>query len=409
MTNANPPFPAEWSIKSLIDKDPFPAYEELRKGGPLFWDSGFKCWVVLSYDLCRTVEFDEGTYRALPPMDEPPVSFEIKGDPGRTAVSVLTGEEHARMRRFYLKFLNTSLMPEYRAEHVLPVINHIIDRFAEEGSAELGSQFADEVTVRVMASLFGLPWKDDALMADMSRYNDDIIASFTMRFADDEANGPALRASAELNKILLPLILGRKRARGSDFISQIWTRAEEEFRDTDVDHIIGIVRDIALGAGDTTKNAIANLIYMFLSDRAVREIVTKDQEGPLNVLVEETLRLVGPLPWRFRKANRDVSLAGVTVKKDDKLCLLHAAAGRDPDHYSCPHMLDLNRKRPTDHLQFSVGSRICPGMHLARLLMRESVKALIARFPNLRLDPAKEPPSFRGLSPRSFRPLQVRF
>lgn len=402
------PFPSGWSIISLADRDPFPAYEELREKGPVFWDPGMKCWVVLSYDLCAAIESDEGTYR-VPPVDEPPVSFEIKGDLRKSAVSSLTGEEHARMRQFYLKFLNPAIMPRYRTEHVLPVINHVVDRLAEDGAAELGSQFADDVTIRVMASLFGLRWKDDALMANMSRYNDDISASFTMRFADDEANGPALRASAELNKILIPLILERKGARANDFISEVWTAAEEEFGEVDVDWLVGIVREMALGAGDTTKNAIANLIYMFLSDPAVREAATKDQEGALNVLVEETLRLVGPLPWRFRRANQDVTLAGVTVKKDDKICLLNAAASRDPNHYACPHMLDLNRKRPTDHLQFLVGPRICVGMHLARLLMRESLKALIARFPNLSIDPAKEPPRFRGLSPRSFRPLNVHF
>lgn len=403
------PHSAEWSMLSLVDEDPFPIYNQLRASrGQVVWDPGMNCWLVLSYDICKAIETDEGTYRVLP-VDAPSVSFEIKGDLVKTAVSSLVGEEHARMRRFYLKFLNPSLMPEYRVGHALPVINHLMDLFAKEGGADLATQFADEVPNRVMGSLFGLPWKDGALMANISQWHNDVAACVAMKYANDEANRKALHSSAELNRVFVPLIIERKNARGSDFISQVWTRAEEEYGQVSVDFIVGIVREMALGAGDTTKNAITNTIYLFLSDPDTRESVMKDQEGALNTLVEEALRYLGSLQWRFRKANRDVSLAGAAVKKDDTICLLHAAANRDPEHYSCPDMLSLKRRPATDHLAFNVGPRICVGMHFARLLMRESLKALIARFPNLRLDPTKEPPRFRGFSPRSFRPLRVLF
>lgn len=402
------PSSQEWSMLSLADKDPFPSYEVLRKRGQVVWDPGMNCWLVLSYDMCKVIEADEGTYR-ITAVDDSPLMFEIRGlKNSRTAVSVLVGEEHTRMRRLYLKLLGHAAMPQFRDEHVRPIINDAIDRFAEKGSAELVSEFSDPIPARIMASLFGLPWRDDALIADVSQWHKDMVAWMYNKSSEELAQ-KAKRASSELNRLFLPLVLERREKRGSDFISQIWSRAPEDWGEVGVDDVLAIVRDLELGAGETTTNAIANAVYLFLADPVMREAVTKDQEGALNAFVEEELRLLGAIQWRFRKANQDVSLAGVAVKKDDTLCLLHAAANRDPEHYSCPHMVDLNRKPPTDHVAFNVGPRICPGMHLARLKIRECLKALIARVPNLRLDPAKEAPRFRAFSHRSFGPLHVRF
>ncbi|OKO78833.1 hypothetical protein AC628_12585 [Bradyrhizobium sp. NAS96.2] len=391
---------------SLADKDPFPTYDLLRKRGQVVWDPGMNCWLVLSYNICKVIESDEKTYRILA-EDASPFVYEIKG--GRTAATSLVGEEHARMRRLYLKLLSPTLMSQYRVEHVLPVINYIIDGFAEKGSAELVTQLADRVPNLVMGSLFGLPWKDDALMDQVSEWHKDLTVWFGMKYLGEEVNRKARVAANELNKVFLPLILERREKRGNDFISQIWSRAPEDWGEVDVDDVVTIVRDLEIGAGDTTANAIANAVYLFLSDPAMHEAVSKDQQGALNAFVEETLRLFGAVQWRFRRADRDVPLAGAEVRKGDTICLLHAASNRDPEHYACPHMIDLNRKLPTDHLAFNVGPRICVGMHLARLLMRECVKVLIARLPNLHLDPAKEAPHFRAFSHRSFGPLHVLF
>lgn len=396
-----------WTMLTLADEYPFPTYDELRKSrGQVVWDPGMNCWLVLSYDVCKLIESDESSYRLFG-ADAPPVVFEVK--PGRPAASALFGEEHARMRRLYLKLLSPALMPQYRVEHVLPVINHAVDRFAKRGSAELVAELADEVPNRVMLSLFGLPWKDDTLMENVSQWHKDLAAWFGMKYQGEELNRKARIAGDGLNKLFMPLVLERKEKRGSDFISQIWSRAHEDWGEVEVDDVIAIVRDLELGAGETTTNAIANAVYMFLTEPSIREAVMNDQQGALNAFVEESLRLLGSVQWRFRKANQDVTLAGAAIKKDDALCLLHAAANRDPEHYACPHMIDLNRKPPTDHEAFNVGPRICLGMHLARLMIRECLKALIARHPNLRLDPSKEAPRFRAFSHRSFAPLHVIF
>ncbi|MGY4281597.1 cytochrome P450 [Bradyrhizobium sp. LM2.7] len=390
---------------SLAENDPYPSYDVLRQRGSLVWDPGMKCWLALGYDLCRGIEFDENTYRILS-ADKTPLQYEITG--GRSAVSSMLGDPHARMRRLYWRVLNPSMMPKYREEHVVPVIKDAIDRFEKAGRAELVSEYADPVPARIMASMFGLPWRDDALLADVQQWQRDVVAWIGMMYAE-HLTAKAKHASDQLNSLFMPLVRERRNNRGDDLISAIWNYAPQDYGEVDEIDVIAIVRDMTQGAGETTTNAVANATYFYVTNPAVREAVSNDQQAALNALVEETLRLLPSPQWRFRAANHNVSLAGVTVRKDDKICLLHAAANRDPDHYACPHALDLNRDRPTDHVAFSVGTRLCLGMHLARLQMRESLKGLINRLPNLRLDPAAEAPRFRAFSHRSFGPQHVLF
>ncbi|WP_164940752.1 cytochrome P450 [Bradyrhizobium zhanjiangense] len=182
-------------------------------------------------------------------------------------------------------------MPRYRDKHVIPVINDAIDRFASRGSAELVRELADEVPSRVMGSLFDLPWRGDALMANIFRWHRDIVACVGMKYTGEQLTRKAKAASDELNQVLLPRVLERRGNRGDDFISWFWSRAEEEYGEVGVEVVLAHTRELALGAGETTANAIANTIYLLLSEPAVRETVTKDQEGALSALVEETLRL----------------------------------------------------------------------------------------------------------------------
>jgi cytochrome P450 len=391
---------------SLANVDPFATYDELRKRGPLVWDPGMNCWLAVSYDACKIIETDEDTF---PTMYAGANAKTLEIDGGATGLTVLTGEKHAAMRRVFLKLLSPSAMTQYRVDHVLPVVNDAIDRFQGRRKAELVTEYAQAIPERVMASLFGLPWKDDLLVKQIAEWHKDIVAWLGMKIADGELMRKAQHASDKLNQLFLPLVLERKDKRGGDFISLLWSQGEKDYPGFGVEEALHNTRGAAIGAGETTANAIANAVYLYLTNSEARQAITNDKGAALNAFVEETLRLLGSVQWRFRLASRDVSVLGVNLRKGDAICNLHAAANRDPSHYSCPHALDLNRKAPTDHLALNVGPRLCAGMHLARLLIREGMKALIARLPGLRLDPSMELPLFRNYSHRSYGPLHVLF
>lgn len=63
---------------ALANVDPFATYDVLRERGPVVWDPGMKCWLVLSYDICRVDESDESIYRIVP-ADLPEWMIHIRG------------------------------------------------------------------------------------------------------------------------------------------------------------------------------------------------------------------------------------------------------------------------------------------------------------------------------------------
>ena len=88
-----------------------------------------------------------------------------------------------------------------------------------------------------------------------------------------------------------------------------------------------------------------------------------------------------------RITSRDEVFQGVTVPKGSMLHLRWAAANVDPEEWSCPYALDIQRKAVTRHLVFSQGPRVCPGAQLSRLEQVVAWNALLDRFKSMTYAP----------------------
>jgi cytochrome P450 len=100
---------------------------------------------------------------------------------------------------------------------------------------------------------------------------------------------------------------------------------------------------------------------------------------------EELIRFSAPVPHAtFRVTTEPVDLEGVQIPARKQVLICLGAAGRDPNFYDNPAVLDIAREsRP--HLGFGHGIHFCLGAPLARLEGRIAFGALLRRFPKLRL------------------------
>ncbi|KEF60620.1 uncharacterized protein A1O9_02181 [Exophiala aquamarina CBS 119918] len=111
----------------------------------------------------------------------------------------------------------------------------------------------------------------------------------------------------------------------------------------------------------------------------------------LNCVLQETLRLRGPLATIAPRISPGKVIGGVYVPAGVVVANLAYSTQRDPDIYSRPlEFLPERWENPTPsmktmHRPFSIGARNCIGMHLARVQMLLTVCALYQRF-DLRLD-----------------------
>jgi cytochrome P450 len=135
----------------------------------------------------------------------------------------------------------------------------------------------------------------------------------------------------------------------------------------------------------------------------------EQSDTKLRSFVEETLRLYGQLEFRPRRAKHDLVLAGTEIKKGELVLVLTAAANRDPAHYGCPSSLNLERPSPRDHFAFFMGPRTCPGQSLARFQTQRTLKVVVDRLRDLRLDAGADAPEWRGAVVRRWEPLHCLF
>nr|WP_083434261.1 cytochrome P450 [Sphingomonas sp. Y57] len=397
-----------FSVMNVEDIEPWEYYEAARSQGNVIWDEGMGGWAVLGFKDCAWVEQNEDKFRN-PYQTVPDVVVQIKG--GGRNIALLGGEEHKRMRRFVLQLLTPRLIESYRQKHVVPIVSMMIQRvLSRPGKADLTTDYGDQIPSRVIAALLGMPWQDDALIQRILHLHEQMMEVLGALFATEELVQKGLAISKELNEMLLPYIRDRRENPQDDFISRVWQEAPSEYGDdlTEED-ATAICRELFLGGADTTVHGIANTLYLILTNAEVRTAVETNRKAALPVAVEEALRLYGSIMYRFRVANQDIEVGGVQIRKDEKLVLLHSAANRDPEKFACPHMADLNRRLPADHLAFNKGPRSCVGMGLARAEINEAVGAILDNLPDLKLDPTAPPPHFGGHFVRSWRPLNVTF
>ncbi len=393
-------------LRSTAEVEPFTFFEAMRSTGDVVWDESMRSWIVLDYANCRYVEDNEDAFPNA--YREPnPLFIKIKGGEN---ISTMQDEEHRRIRHLHLQLLSPVATKGYRNDFILPILEHLIEPIIDRGHADLAKDFGDQLPPRLTAALFGMPWKDDALVHDLLHLNDTVMTWIGMRATGDKSYEDKARAASEqLNALILPYIHLRRREPAGDFVSRLLAELPTYSGSMSDQDIIATCRELLLAASDTTIHAIANALYVVFTKPEIRSALEMDLDGQLDALVEEALRIYGSVQYQVRYAAADCKVGGVAIAKGDSIILHHAAANLDPTIYPRPYDADFSRKPLKRHLAFGIGPRACPGAGLARLEIKEAVRIVLTRLPSIRLDPDAPPPAFGGFFTRSWRPLNVVF
>jgi cytochrome P450 len=397
-------------VESLIDtrgRDAWPYYEAMHKHGPIGWDAGAKSWVVPSHDLCRKVLLDEGRFPRPNATVADDTYLQVAG---RRHMTVLSSEDHDRMHKWWVSLLAPRKIDELREQVVRPIVAQTLDRMQQRGPrVDLAQDFAGRITIRVIAAMLGLPWEDEKWVSECRTVMDDTQAFIdNMRFGlTEEIVQRALAATQSMNELLDPFIDTRRSGDGEDLISRLWRDGPGLLPDWSNEDVRTFSRSVFFGGTDTTKDSICGAMFLILSQPGLASTLVAGGRPAIERFTEEALRLQGPVQFRARTVAADTELGGVQLKRNDMITTLNAAANRDPGHYGCPHAVDLARPVARDHFAFSVGRASCVGAPLARAELQESLLAILARFPNIRLDAQAPAPSESGFAFRSIAPLNV--
>ena len=305
--------------------------------------------------------------------------------------------QHSRYRALVSMAFRQKVLSRWESELVERVGNELIDKFADQGRAELVRQFTFPFPTQIIARILGLPSED---YQQFRRWSMSILSFYTKQ-------EQAIAASQEVKEYVAKILVDRRREPREDLISDL-AHAELDGERLSDDEIFSFVLLLLPAGVETTFRSTGNLLFALLSNPEELDAVRADR-SLIPRTIEEVLRFETPLLNITRLAKSDTEVGGVVIPAGSTVMLMLAAANRDESRNPDPDHFDIFRNDPKPHISFGHGPHVCLGMHLARMEMRVALKLLLDRLPNLRLDPGAGDPHIRGQVFRSPTSIPVLF
>jgi cytochrome P450 len=305
--------------------------------------------------------------------------------------------EHRKYRTLLQQAFTKKSLENWEQSLVRSVIDRLIDKFVDRGSAELVTELTLPFPVDVIGGLFGIP-EDE--MKQFHIWTVELI-SVGLDFQG------AIRASGEIRNHL-KVLLDQRRAEGcvgQDLLS-ILGRAELDGQRLTDDEIFAFCCLLLPAGAETTYRSSSNLLYGLLTHPDQLDAVRADPATMIPKAMEEGLRWEPPLLTIMRQATKDTEVCGVPIQAGALVITNLGSANHDERRWDNPEEIDVLRDQH-QHMAFAFGPHMCLGQHLARMETRVLFEQLFSRLPNLRLDPSREPGPITGLTFRSPTSLPV--
>lgn len=270
------------------------------------------------------------------------------------------------------------------------LIDGLVDRAAAGEAVDFVRDFARPLPQIVMAKILGFPLAD---IPQLAIWGNAQVAAFVFgRGHRNQMNEEQKVAQSEtLNEFqaYTAALISARRAQPEEDMISFLTQVKYSALDrvlTDIE-INGIVYAMVIGGLETTQYAIAEQAQLLCETPGTWEKLQADR-SLLRGFTEEGMRLRSPTQGlSTRITSQDEVFQGVGVPKGSLLHLRWAAGNVDPQEWSCPFDLDVERRAVTRHLVFSQGPRVCPGAHLSRLEQVVAWNALLDRFSSIAYAP----------------------
>ncbi|WFC65444.1 cytochrome P450 [Achromobacter denitrificans] len=358
-----------------------------REQEPVFYSPKLGYWVVTRYDDIKAVFRDNHTF-------SPSIALEKITPTGPEANAVLATYGYA-MNRTLVNEDEPAHMPRRRAlmdpftpealKHHEPMVRRLtreyVDRFIDDGRADLVDQMLWEVPLTVALHFLGVPEED------MDRLREYSIAHTVNTWGRPKPEEQVAVAHAVGNFWQLAGKILDKMRQDPDAPGwmQYGIRKQKDYPDVVTDsYLHSMMMAGIVAAHETTANASANAIKLLLQHPdAWRELC--EDPGLLPNAVEECLRHNGSVAaWRLL-ATRDTEIAGVPIPAGAKLLIVSSSANHDERHFADADFFDIRRENASDQLTFGYGAHQCMGKNLARMEMQIFLEELTRRLPHLRL------------------------
>lgn len=318
-----------------------------------------------------------------------PKSVQVYLDMGLTAESpiyeflttgnfnMMTDEAHRRIRPIILKGFRPA-----RIRNIEPTIRNIarelVDEMVAQGNeANLVHQFSHWLSIRTISAFIGVPRED------VKAFKDATIELILLGVVPFQPVIPRLEAALiQISSYVRSLIERRKVEPSDDFISDL-IEIQRSGEDLSENELIWCIVFILLAGHDTTRAQIASTARALITSGNWERAATDPEI--IGGVVQEALRLY-PAAYRFpRLVREDLEVEDQSFHEGDLLSLNIAAAGRDPEAFENPDVVDLERAGEKFDIGFGHGQHHCIGWSLATAEITQSMLELTSRLTDVEI------------------------
>ncbi|HEX6519009.1 MAG TPA: cytochrome P450 [Streptosporangiaceae bacterium] len=360
------PFSAEFL------RDPWPRHEELREAGPVVWLERYGIWGMARYEEVHAVLLDWETFcssagvglsnfRTEKPWRRP--SLLLEADP----------PQHSRARKAINRALSPRTVRELRAEFdqcAAALAADLVRRCEVDGVRDIAEAFPLEVFPRAI----GLP--PDNGQTNEAQTKEALLTYGNLAFNAFGPRNDLMREAASAAGPAVEWITARCERSAlmpGALAAKVYECADEGLVTEEEAGLL--VRSLLTAGVDTTVVALEQALRG-LATHPEQWKLLRDDPSLAGPAFEESVRWGSPVQTFFRTATREVTVAGTTIKPDEKVLLFLAAANRDARRFQDPDRFDIRRKA-IGHVGFGAGIHLCVGAAFARM-EGEAVLAALA-------------------------------
>ena len=344
--------------------------QQLLRDEPVFFHEPTASYYVLPYAQARSVLTDWETYsnamsKAMPVRDDLrdriPEEHQRVGRQTHHMITNMDPPEHTLQRRAAQRAFTHRRIRALESR-IEGIANAAVDEIADRGSCDLLQDYAQKVTLRVIATLLDIP---DALLPDLQSWISDVFMLQAPSSSPPRTSPcPTTSWWSGTRGSTRPTAPSCRSPRsGSPTPATTSVRAltltePDGTRALSNDHALAYMIALTAAGTDTTANLIVNMVRYFTEapDQLQR---LRDQPELWDNAVAEGLRRSSIAQQKYRISRAESEILGLRIPAGARVAVSVAAEQR-PSVFEDPLRFDVDRPNASKHLP-GTGAPLCLG------------------------------------------------
>ncbi|MFF3023400.1 cytochrome P450 [Gottfriedia sp. NPDC057948] len=365
-------------------------YERLRNDAPVFWHEEMQSWFITRYeDVSKNLLGDKFISSNVIPNKMSNLAegedqhFKDIIDIIKTWMVYNDRPVHSQLKGYMNRaFLVNEI--DLIAPEIQKIVSTIVDKVLEKNisSFDFVKEIAHPIPAMVLCKMLGIPGEE---VDRFIKWSDDIalfMQDFVVSHAPSKEISEQVRGSVrEIWTYLSDAIAERRKEKKNDLLSRLISETPGEDGELTDDQLIAQTMHLIFGGHKIPQFVLSNTLHLLFKNQNVLEMLKNDM-SLLPKVLDETMRLEGPIQYIVRHASNDIELHGQQIKQNDSVYFFLASAGRDERVFANPDKMDISRTG-FRHVAFGGGYHTCIAAAFARVEIMEILKEVITRFPTI--------------------------